>query len=101
MLAQALLGVEKTDHNRCTSLYRLYGLHPADVGATAGLLASSRSLRRRQEPWCPFQQRVRWRMDKVDVAFPWPGDRAVAVSANFGSWLLLGVVASFDVNEVF
>ena len=25
MLAQALLGVEKTDHNRCTSLYRLYG----------------------------------------------------------------------------
>jgi hypothetical protein len=47
------------------------------------------------------QQRVRWRMDKVDVAFPWPGDRAVAVSANFGSWLLLGVVASFDVNEVF
>jgi hypothetical protein len=54
MLAQALLGVEKTDHNRCTSLYRLYGLHPADVGATAGLLASSRSLRRRQEPWCPF-----------------------------------------------
>jgi hypothetical protein len=30
MLAQALLGVE-TDRNRCTGLYRLYSLHPADV----------------------------------------------------------------------
>lgn len=32
MLAQALLGVEKTDRNRCTGLDRLYVLHPADVG---------------------------------------------------------------------
>ena len=31
MLAQALLGVEKTDRNWCNGLYRLYCLHPDDV----------------------------------------------------------------------
>src|ERR1700722_19200789 len=31
ILAQAPLGVEKTDRNRCTGLYGLYRLHPADV----------------------------------------------------------------------
>lgn len=40
MLARALLGVEKTDRNRCTGLYKLYVLHPANVRPQ---LASSRS----------------------------------------------------------
>jgi hypothetical protein len=40
MLAQALLGVEKTDR---LDTVRLYGLHLAVVGPTAGLLASPRS----------------------------------------------------------
>jgi hypothetical protein len=31
MLAQAPLGVEKTDRNWCNGLYRLYCLHPDDV----------------------------------------------------------------------
>jgi len=31
MLAQARLGVEKTDRNRCTSLYSPYSLYHADV----------------------------------------------------------------------
>jgi hypothetical protein len=40
MLARALLGIEKTDRNRCTGLYKLYVLHPANVRPQ---LASSRS----------------------------------------------------------
>ena len=45
MLAQApLLGVEKTNRNRCNSLYRLYCLRPDDVELR---LASSPSCKRR------------------------------------------------------
>jgi hypothetical protein len=40
-------------------------------------------------------------MDKVDVAFSCSGDRAVAVSTILCGWLLLGVVADFDTDEVF
>jgi hypothetical protein len=53
MLAQALLGVEKTDRNRCTGLDRLYVLHPTDVGPRLAYLrvhAAAKAPR----AWCPF-----------------------------------------------